>query len=71
MWNRRCDVLSTLFNLDDFDNSGFVTVIIIIIIIIIIHRFCIALFSAVEHTPYAHVACDSERVTAAFYSAYY
>ena len=40
--------------------------------IIIIHSFYIALFSALEQTHgCAHVACDSEWVTATFYSAYY
>ena len=36
-----------------------------IIIIIIIHSFRIALFSALEQTHCAHVACDSERVPVA------
>ena len=38
-------------------------------IIIIIDRFYIALFSALEQTHFAHVACDSEGVTVSFYSA--
>ena len=33
---------------------------VMIIIIIIIHRFYITLFSALEQTQCAHVACDSE-----------
>ena len=36
-----------------------------------IHSFYIVLFSALEQTHCAHVACDSEWVTATFYSAYY
>ena len=35
-------------------------------IIIIIHSFYIALFSALEQTHCAHVACDSEQVTLSF-----
>ena len=35
-------------------------------IIIIIHRFSTALFSALEQTHCAHVACDSEWVTVSF-----
>jgi len=38
---------------------------------IIIHSFYIALFSALEQTQCAHVACDSEWVTVSLYSAYY
>ena len=38
--------------------------------IIIIHSFYIALFSALEQTHCTYVACDSERVTVSFYSAY-
>ena len=41
------------------------------IIIIIIHSFYTALFSALEQTHRAHIACDSEWVTATFHSAYY
>ena len=37
-----------------------------IIIIIIIHSFYIALFSELEQTQCAHVACDSEWVTVSF-----
>ena len=33
---------------------------------IIIHRFYTALFSALEQTHCAHVACDSERATVSF-----
>ena len=35
-------------------------------IIIIIHSFYIALFSALEQTHCAHIACDSERVTVVY-----
>ena len=41
-----------------------------VIIIHIIHSFYIALFSDLEQTHCAHVACDSELVTVSFYSAY-
>ena len=38
---------------------------------IIIRSIYKALFSALEQTRCAYVACDSERVTASFYNAYY
>ena len=38
--------------------------------VVVVDRFYIALFTAVEQTRCALVACDSESVTIAFYSAF-
>ena len=41
------------------------------LVIIIVDHFCIALFCAFEQMHCAHVACDSEWVTVAFYNTFF